>query len=200
MRLPVLLAVDDDRDALEAVADTAFPTVRPRLSDRVPRRSGRRVADAAGARRRRRGPGARARRLVAPVDIGASPPRARASAAPARWAGTARSRDRLVGSTDRRRNPRLDGAWTHRLLRASAGWPSRRGLPRGRLELPARVGEGSASRSADGAHRRRDLVGPGVRAEGGLRAMRPPARLLPGGVGTGVASCSPGRAPTRSSR
>ena len=42
---------------------------------------------------------------------------------------------------------------------------------------------GSSHRSADGSHRRRDVVGPGLRAEGGLRALRGPARLLPGGIG-----------------
>ena len=42
--------------------------------------------------------------------------------------------------------------------------------------------------------------GPRLRAEGGLRAMRRPARLLPGGVGRRGASCSPRQAPTRSFR
>ena len=203
MRVPLGLGADDAPACLarrrrrsgrsRRRRDAACPTVRSRLSDRVARRSGRRVADAAGARGRRRGRGARARRLVAVVDIGASPPRARASAAPARQAGAAGSGERLVGSADRRRDPRLDGARTHRLLRASAGGLPRRGLPRGRLEFPARVGEGSARRSADGAHRGRDMVRPGLRAEGGLRAMRRPARLLPGGVGEGARAARQGR-------
>ena len=110
MRLPVLLAVDDDRDALDDVEtqlvqryahdyrieslgdpEEALRTLQE-LAD-----GGEDVALVLAV-------------IVALVDIGRSPARARAPAAPARRARAARSGGRLVGSADRRRDPRLDGA------------------------------------------------------------------------------------------
>ena len=84
--------------------DAACPAVRPRLPDRIPRRSGRGAADAARARGLGRGRGARARLVVALLGIGASPARTRAPAAPARRARAARP-GRTSGWISRRPTP-----------------------------------------------------------------------------------------------
>ena len=62
----------------------------------------------------------------------------------------------------------------------------RRGVPPGDLQLPARVGDRAAPGPPHRPHRRRGVVGQGVRAAGGLRALRGPARLLPGRLRAGA--------------
>ena len=158
MRLPVLLAVDDDRDALDDVetqlAERYAHEYRVEsLGD--PEDALRMLQELADA-------GEDVALVLAASSLSATsgghllehvrrlhPHAGRVLLVP---------RVLLDGSADRRRDPRRDGARAHRLLRAPAGGPARRGVPRGHLGLPARVGEGSARRSADGAHRRRDVV------------------------------------------
>ena len=90
-----------------------------------------------------------------------------APAPPAGQACAARARRRR-GQTRRRAedDPRVDGARARRPLRPQSGGVGRRGVPRSRVGLSARVGARAAPGSADGPHRRRDLVGPRARAAG----------------------------------
>ena len=166
MPLPVLLAVDDDRDALDDVETQlaqryAHDYRIESLGD--PDEALRMLQELADVGR---GRGARARRVVALVGIGPSPARARAPAAPARRARAARPGGRLVGSADRRRDPRRDGARTHRLLRAAAGRARSTRSSTRQSRAFCSSGRGIARRAADGAHRRRDVVRPGLRAAG----------------------------------
>ena len=106
MAPPVLLAVDEDPDALEDVETQLVPALRPRLPRRVPRRSGRGRADADGAAQTT----ARRWRSCSPAQSlprhGRRAARARAPASPARQARAAGSGERLDGSADRRGDPR----------------------------------------------------------------------------------------------
>ena len=199
MRLPVLLAVDDDRGALD---DVEAQLVQRYAQDyRI---------ESLGIRTTRCGR-CRSSRTEARTWRSCSPHR------------RSRLRRVVTSSSTRASFTRTQGGRCS--FRRTSGWisqPPTRSATRWRLDastttclgrrapstrsstrpsrFSARVGEGSAHRSADGAHRGRDLVGPGLRAEGGLRAMRCAARLLPCGVGARGASCSPGQAPTRGSR
>ena len=144
----------------------------------------------AGRRRRRAGPGAggrdargRDRRRVA---------RASATAPSARQARADGSVARPGGPADRRGDPRLDRLGPHRLLRPVAGGHAGRGVPPHHLGLPARVGDGAAQGSAHRPHRRRGVVGAGLRAAGDLRALRGSAHLLPGRLRRGARAAREG--------
>ena len=191
MRQPLLIAVDEDREALETLE--AQLVQRYARDYRVecladPDEAVRTLTELAEG-------GEEVALVLAATAFspgsGSRPARAGAAASPARQARAVGSAGRLDGSADRRRDPRLDGPWAHRLLRAQAGGCPRRGLPRSRFEFPARVGEGSPPRSADRSHRRRDVVGSGLRAEGAsssaARSRIPSSWRNP----TRGASCSP---------
>ena len=119
--------------------------------------------------------------------------RASAPAPPARQAGAAGARA-APGQT--RRPPRRSSTrWRWGGSTTTSPRPAAlagRGVPPGDLELPARVGDGAAHGSAHRPHRRRGVVGQGLRAEGGLRALRGPARLLPGRVRAGARAAREG--------
>ena len=200
MPLPLLLAVDEDQDVLEDVeaqlvqryghdyrvecsgdpdealrtlTELATPARRWRWCSRPRRSAGARASSCSSKRASSiRTPSVR---CLVPLDAWTDPPTAGG-------------------------DPRLDGARAHRLLRAQAGGLAGRGVPPGDLELPARVGDGARPRSADRPHRRRDVVGQGLRAEGGLRAAARSRTPSAWPTPTRGASCSPRRAPTRSSR
>ena len=95
---------------------------------------------------------------------------------------------------DRGGDLRRDRAAADRPLRAPAVAAAGRAVPPGDLGLPARVGGGAARLAPHRPRRRRVVVGPGLRAAGGARALRDAARVLPRRLRRGA------RAPRRRGR
>ena len=187
MRLPVLLAVDDDSRRSRRRRDAARPALRARLSDRVPRRSRRRVADAAGARAteartwRSCSPHRRSRR---PRGVISSSTCVSCTRTPGARCSFRRTSGPIQPTAEAIRDSMALGRIDYYVPRPAG--PIDEVFHEAISSFLLEWARDRRRRAADGAHRRRDVVRPGLRAAGGPRAMRHAARLLPRGVGAGA--------------